>query len=348
MPLIGIDIGSSAIKIVEVSTRSRKLNAIGMEILPGEAVSDGVIQDIEVVENALRTLLHRMNLNPIGRRASLVLPANKVEIKRVLIEKSSGELDDLMNHEAEQYFQGDLAELSFQYQELLGWCEEPGKVPMLMVGAQRETIDQWVDLVKSVGLRTGVIDCMALCMMNAFESVVPDAHQLVALVDVGASTTVLTLIFRGQLLFTKSFAIGSAEYSRRMMQEMAISLDAAEAMKLAVSQGLALPTAPVQGIIIALNEALIQELASALKLYFENSIPIPGVAGIGQIVLSGGGARTLGLEKQLSEALSLPVQILNPFSSIKVSGQQFDLGYLAEKGHMFNVATGLALRKLND
>lgn len=348
MPLIGIDIGSSAIKIAEVASRSRKLNALGMETLPQEAVVDGLIQDVEVVENTLRTLLHRMNLNPLGRRVAIALPSSKVEIKRVLVEPAGGDIEDIMNHEAEQYFQGDLAELSFEYQELLGWCEEPGKVAMLMVGAQREPIDQSIELIKAVGLRTGVVDCLPMCMTNAFELVHPDSQQMIALIDIGANTTTLAVSFRQQLLFTKAIAMGSAEYSRRMMQDLALPYDSAEAMKLAICQGYSLATEPMVALISSLNDALIQEIVSSLKLFFESSTPIPGVSGIGQVMLSGGGARLLGLEKQMAQTLNVPVVIHNPFSALRINAQQFDLNYLGEKGHIFNVAIGLALRKLDD
>ncbi len=350
LPLIGIDIGASAIKIAEVggSGSSRKLKALGMELLAPDAIADGVIQDVEVVETALVSLLQKLNINPLGRRAAVAMPSSRVEIKRVLVEPSKGDLDEVMAHEAEQHFQGDIADLSFQYQELVGWSEAAGKVPILMVGAQRESVDQVIDLIKSVGLRTGVIDCEPLCLLNAMEFSAPNTSKLTAIIDVGSTSSQLALSFQGQILFTRGISIGSTEYTRRIMQELGIDLDSAEAMKLAVSHGYAHTPEPIQALFAALNDSLISEIHSLLQVYFESSLPIPGVQGLSQLYLAGGGARILGLGEAIGRALQVPVQVLNPFNRLKIASKRFDLEYIVNQGHIYSVAVGLALRKHSD
>lgn len=351
LPLIGIDIGSSAIKVCELAgSKQRKLKALGLGLLPKEAIVDGMIQDEEMIEDGILSLLDRLKINPVGRRAAIAIPAAHVEVKRILVDLGKGDLEEQMNYEAEQHFQNDIADLYFRYQQLPGWSEDPARVPMILVGGARDTIDQYIQILRAVSLRTGVVDCVQLCLANVFERNYPVENSLSALVNIGSDTSNLTLVCNGQFLYSKIIPIGSDEYTRQIIQNLGMEYDNAEATKLTVSLAPGSMAVPdeMRRIVADLNDAIAAEIQESLKLYFETSIPIPGITGLGSIYLCGGGARTLGLIDALSGVLQVPVQILNPFANVDVNPKSFDIDQILSMGHIYTVAAGLALRRMGD
>jgi type IV pilus assembly protein PilM len=351
LPLIGIDIGSSAVKVCVLSgSKQRKLDAIGLQLLPNEAIVDNIIQDEAMIEDAILSLLERLKINPVGRRAAIAIPAAHAEVKRVLVDLGKGDLEEQMNYEAEQHFQNDIAELYFRYQQLPGWSEDPTRLPMILVGAVRDIVDQRIQILRSIGLRTGVVDCNPLCLTNIFGHNYPIKNNLAAVVDVGAEATTLSLVCNGQFLYMKILPIGGEEYTRQLIQNLGMEYDSAEAAKLTVSLApgtIAIPD-EMQRVVGDLNASLAAEIQEGLKLYFESSTPIPGITGLDYVLLCGGGARTIGLADSLAAVLQVPTQIINPFANIKVNPKVFEIDQILSTSHIYSVAAGLALRRMGD
>jgi len=235
--LIAIDIGSSAVKVVELSgSKQKKLTAIGLEVLPPGAVVDGQLQSPEIVETVLRELLKKMKIAPraagsrspwwqLGHHQKLNIQADKDK-----------DVSEQAYYEAEQQFQIDMAELEFDHINLSPLAKKDETTPVVAVGAKREMIEQYLALVRSIGMRTGCVECDVFSAANMFEYNYGTVEGLMALVNVGAATTQVSLIHHGDYLFTRDVAIAGEEYTRQIMQALGVGRDNADSLKVAVSQ----------------------------------------------------------------------------------------------------------------
>lgn len=347
--LIAIDIGSSAIKVVELGGKhQKKLLAMGLELLPPGVVVDGMIQSQAEVEHALQTTLKKLNINPRGRRVALSLGGSSVIIKKVMVTSTGADLAEQVYYEAEQNFQADMSELYFDYAELGGAIGPNGERAVLLIGARRDIVEQYVGVIRAVGMRTAVIECAVFSAANMFEFNYGQANGLVGLVNVGASVTQLSLIYQGEYIYTRDISIAGEEYSRQIMALLGVDRNNAEGLKLAVSAGEKNAPAEIAKLIGEINEQLVGELQMNFDYFFQSGDPIAANQGLSAIFLTGGTSRMLGLDASIAAAFQVPVQILNPLQKIHINSKKFQLDYVLMHGHLYGVAVGLALRSMSD
>jgi type IV pilus assembly protein PilM len=349
-PLVAIDIGSSAIKVVEMlGQRQRKLGAIGLEVLPSGAVVDGMIQNQEAVETVLRELLRKLKIGSRGRRVALALGGSSVVVKKVAVAlKDGNELGEQVNYEAEQHFQADISEIYFDWTELANAPAPEGERPVLLAGARREMVEQYLAAVRAVGMRTGVIECDAFSIANMFEYNYGVVEGLTALVNIGASATKVSLLTRGEYVYARDLPIAGEEYSRQIMDAMGVDRDNAETLKVGVSQGDQRVPLELHKVLGTVNEQLVAEIQTTIDFYAQSSDPSARESGLTSVFLTGGGSRILGLDAALAAALQVPVQIVNPFQRVEVNPKKFQMDYILMQGHLYGVAVGLGLRALGD
>ena len=349
-PLIAIDIGSSAVKVVEVAGHGdRRLKAIGLETLPPGAVVDGLIEDPEAVSLTLKDLLKRLKIRPTGRRAALALSGSSVLIRKVSMEVSKdSELAEQIFYEAEQHFQVDMADIFFDYAEL-GHDPIERATSVVLAGARREIVERYLATVRSVGLRTGVIECSVFSSANMFEHNYGQSEGLVAIVNVGATTTQVSLIMGGRYAYTRDIPFGGRDFTNKVAESLGVELANAESLKLAAAaQSDAVPD-ELHSILGSLNEQLVSEIQVTIDYFFQSGDPVAQTAGgLSGLYLVGGASRSIGLDATLAAALSIPVQIVNPFQRIEVNTKRFEMDYLMMQGHLYGVAVGLGLRGFKD
>lgn len=350
-PMIAIDIGSSSVKVVELggSAAKRKLVAMGLELIPPGAVVDGAIREEAIVAETARNLLSRLKVIPAGRRASLCLGGGAVMVKRINIQVSNDmDIDEQIVHEAEQHFQMDLAELYYKHQILAEAPNALGQLPVVLVGAKREVVEQHISLVRSLGMRTGVVDCDVFCMANMFEYNHPQTEALTALVNIGATKTEVVVTNSSEFLFTREIALGGDEYSRQISEAVNVDFENAETFKVSAGQPDSVVPEEVQRVISSVNDQLVAEIKQTLDFYFTSGEAPGGVSAVNQIFLTGGGSRIAGLDGALAGTLQVHVQLLNPFYRVDVNPKRFDMDYVLRQGHLYGVAVGLGLRRMGD
>ena len=359
-PLVAIDIGSSAIKVVVLTGgKHKKLQAAGLELLPVGAVVDGLLANPDVVGDVLAKLLKRLKISTRGRRAAIALGGSSVLIKKVLIEAKDKELAEQVYYEAEQQFQADMAEIYFDYCPIEELGADAGSTktqsqpggrgqPVLMVGAKRDMVESFLALIRSQGMRTGVVECGAFSVANMFEHGYGPIQGLTALVNVGAALTQLSLIANGKYVYTREIPIGGDEYSRRIMELLGVDRPNAETLKVAVSQGDANVPQQLHQVLGELNEQLVSELQIGIDYFLQNAEESDRGGSLNSVYLVGGGSRTLGLDAAIAAVLQIPVQIMNPFQRLEIDPKKFSTDYLIMQGHLYGVAVGLGLRSLDD
>ena len=344
--IIGMDIGSSSIKLVELSDgKNKRLKKIGIEPLPNGAVVDGGINNTAVVIDAMSGLLKRMKIRPIGRKAAISMAGSSVLVKKIWLPAANpGELFDLINAEAEQSFHADLNELYWQHTVLSEVPDDQGDIPILLVAASRDIVDQVLDVIRSVGLRTAVVDCDVFSTLNLLEYNLGILPEPSVVINIGAKSTQLGFVKEGEYLYTRDVAFGGDDYTETIVSTLNVNKKTAESMKIEAVEGNA--SDELMTVINDLNAQFTSQIATTISDFVQASSDVDDKPG--GLYLVGGGSKVIGLDAAIAAEVQSPTQSINPFHKIDVNKSNESLEYVLEKGHLFGVATGLALRKIKE
>lgn len=351
-PLIAIDIGSSSVKVAELAGVGRnKLVSMGLELVPNDSVSDGFVRDEDAIITAVKTLFKKLKIKPFARRAALSLGGSSVLIKKVSVDKTGSDQDinEIAYYEAEQHFQHDLADLYLHHHEFTTSIRNSkGLSSLVLVGARREIVEQYISITRAVGLRVGVIDCDIFAIYNVLEKNFGVIDDVTAIVNIGAATTQVVLVASGEYLFSHDIQIGGDTYTQKLMDVLGVEHENAETIKLAASQNPGEVTGEVHAVLDELNSSLSSEVRTIVDFFLSSDESPVQASGVSQIFLSGGGSKTLGLPESMAQVFQTQIQILNPFQNIKINEKKFQNDYITEQGHLHSVSIGLACRRTND
>ena len=348
--LISIDIGSSCVKLIEVTGGSKKVvKSTGIEVLEQGVVVNGRVEDSTALIAALTRLTKRMKISTKGRRCSLALGGNSVLVKRTVVEgvKDELELSEQVKYEMEQHFQYDLEELFFDYYEMKEFSDESG-VPLILCGVKQEVVQSYIEAVRALGMRVGVIDSDILCLANMFQYNYGEIDGLSALVNIGASGSSVSLIYEGQYLYTREVATGGEFYTSELSKKLGIDRNQAENLKVTAASSSGETPQDLINALGELNEQLVNEIGQCVDFYFQSGEAPPQIENLNNIFLVGGGARVLGLDAALAAKNNVPVNVLNPFHKMDVNSKKVGMDYILTQGHLYGVSVGLGLRAIND
>jgi type IV pilus assembly protein PilM len=215
-PVVGLDIGSSAIKVVELrpSGRSFKVVGFGTEPVPGDTIVDGAIIDAAAVADAIRRLLDDRKIKT--REVVASLSGNAVIVKKInLPVMTEAELSESIHWEAEQYIPFDIQDVNLDYQILSTQAGDgKGSMEVLLVAAKKDKITDYTDVIKKTGCTPVVVDVDAFAVQNAYEAnydIEPGA--VVALLNAGASGVNINIVSGEQSLFTRDISMGGNAFT---------------------------------------------------------------------------------------------------------------------------------------
>lgn len=347
--LLALDIGSSSVKVIELGGgQQKKVRAMAQIPLAPGVVENGVIKDPTAAQQAIKDFFKANKMIPFGRRVCVTLSGNAVIIKRVaLAPDKERDLAEQAYYAAEQHFQINMNELEFDYYNI-GSLNERGETNVILVGAKREAVDGLMEIIHGNKMKIGVVETDVFAMANMFEHNYGASETIMALINVGASCTQVTLIWRGEYLHTQEIPIGGAEYTRRLAESLKLEAAAAEDLKVGVSNFVQDSSEEINRIISETTDQLVSEIQTTIGYYLQGTNnAAPGVP-FTNAFLAGGGCRVLGFEAALAASLQVPVQVINPFRNIQVNHRRFPEEELALDGHKFGVAIGLGLRAMGD
>ena len=241
-----------------------------------------------------------------------------------------------------------MSEIYFDYTELNVPVATEGERAVLLVGARREIVEQYIAVVRAVGMRTGVVECDVFSASNMFEHNYGQTNGLVAIINIGASVAKVCLIYQGQYLYTRDIAIAGEEYSRQIMALLGIDRNNAETLKVAISSGEKNVPPELQKLLGEINEQLVNDIQITIDYFFQSGDPAARDIGLSAVFLTGGGSRILGLDAAIAAVLQIPVQVINPFQKIDINPKKFQMDYILMQGHLYGVAVGLSLRAMDD
>ena len=355
--LIGLDIGSHAIKLVEIDhgKRGRVLKNFGVIGLPPDAIAEGAIKEMEVVSSALKNLFRNLKIK--NKNVATSVSGFSVIVKKIVLDKGAeSQLEATIQEQAEQYIPFDINEVNLDF-DVLGWggedledlgsersSEGPAKMDVVLVAAKKDIIGDYVSLLRTSGLNPGVLDVDAFALQNAFEMSAEVPQGVCALVNVGAEELGINAVKRGASLFTRDSSFGGLQITRAIMSELEVTFEEAEKMKLGAGEVDKKQEKQIKEIFTSVVSGWGQEIKRALDFVAST---YPNEA-IDKIIVSGGSCRIPGFQKYLESETGIPVSELNPFENLVISEKHFDLKYLDYMAPQAAVAAGLALRSIGD
>ena len=345
--LVGLDIGSSAIKVVHLKERKGRyfLQKFGVKPLEPEVIVDGTVMDEGRVVSAIRELFEEANVK--NKHVAISISGHAVIVKKIsLPPMPDEELEGQVKLAAEQYIPFDINEVNIDFHVLSPDASEDqqGDMSVILVAAKKDKINELTELVKAAGLVPMVMDVDAFAVENMHAINYPMAQEeTTALVNLGASVMNVNIIRAGSSLFTRDIPLGGNRYTEAIQREIGLSFEEAEESKkkdrAGDSGGVSLT-----GVMDSVNAEVASEIARTVD-YFKTS---SANAELSRVLVCGGVARARGLIQQLGDRMQLPVEMADPFAEIDITGCDIDPDLLADLAPSAAVGIGLALRAVGD
>ena len=345
---IGLDIGSSSIKLVQIksSRKSMSLQNFGIEPLPPGSIVDGAIANPGAVSEAIRNLAKRIHLR--GKDIALAASANSVIIRRLQIPAMKGPaLAEQMDWEVKQNIPFKRDEVIVDW-EVLVESTPDGQMEVVLVAAKREIVEQYVEAVKAAGLNPVIVDTDAFAMQNAVESGLGFGEsEIVSVINIGAHFSTIVLVQNGQPVFHRNLATGGDTFTEAIRHRLAVGIDGAEAYKVGGAGGAgAAEVVPqeVHRVLAQISEQVSSEFQRTIDFYLGSAVG----ASLSRVFVTGGSALVPQLPKAIQDRAGVPVALFDPFTNIVVDAKRFDVDYLRANAPVATVAFGLALRSPGD
>jgi type IV pilus assembly protein PilM len=345
--LVGLDIGSSAIKAVELKAGGKggaeyQLVNVGLEQLPPEAIVDGAIMDSGSVIDAIQRLFTGQKIKTSDVATSV--SGNSVIVKKIsLPQMSPEELAESIHWEAEQYIPFDIQDVALDYEVIEG-SGSGGNMDVLLVAVKKDKIGDYTSVITQAGKTPQIVDVDVFALQNCYEvNYGVDPGRVVALLNVGASIMNVNIVKGATSIFNRDIAVGGNQYTDAVQKDLNLSFDQAETVKRGAYVEGASPES-VGPILQAVSENIALEVQKTFDFFKATSQE----DRIDRIFLSGGTSNVSALREVFADRFEAGVELMNPFNSVTYNPRDFDPEFINEIGPSAAIAVGLAVRKVGD
>ncbi|WP_313518086.1 pilus assembly protein PilM [Pseudomonas sp.] len=343
--LLGIDISSTSVKLLELSRSGGryKVEAYAVEPLPINAVVEKNIAELEGVGQALARVTAKAKT---GVKAVAVAVAGSAVITKT-IEMESGlnddELENQLKIEADQYIPYPLEEVAIDFEVQGTSVRNPERVEVLLAACRKENVEVREAALALAGLTAKVVDVEAYALERAYgllaEQLGGDRDEMtVAVVDIGATMTTLSVLHNGRTIYTREQLFGGRQLTEEIQRRYGLSVEEAG---LAKKQG-GLPDDYESEVLLPFKEAVVQQVSRSLQFFF--------AAGqfndVDYIMLAGGTASIPDLDRLIQQKIGTQTLVANPFADMALSGK-VNAGALASDAPALMIACGLAMRSFD-
>ncbi len=349
VPTLGLDISSTAVKLLELSRSSGRgaaqyrVESYGVEPLSPNAVVEKNIADEEAVGNAIRSVLKRSGSK--AKRAAVAVSGSSVITKVISMPASLSEreVEEQIELEADQYIPYPLEEVNLDF-EILGPSEKmPDMVDVLLAASRSDNVEARVRALELAGLDAAVVDVEAYAMENAcglLAAQLPNQgeDQIIAVADVGATNTTLHVVHEKRIIYSREQAFGGRQLTEEIQRRYGLSFEEAGMAK---RQG-GLPDSYLSEVLEPFKEAMAQQVGRSLQFFFSSS----AYSSIDQIILAGGSSSIPGVDESIEERLGTPALVANPFAEMSVASRVKPQS-LSNDAPALMIACGLALRSFD-
>jgi len=339
--MVGVDIGSSSVKAVELQGKNGdfQLVSLGYEGLPPDSVVDGQIMELNSVSSAIANIFNEHKIKTTKVAAGV--NGHSVIVKNIVLpQMTEDELQESFAWHAEEHIPFDISDVNLDY-HVTG--STPDAIHVLLAACKRDKIANLKQTIQLAGKQPTVIDVDAFALQNCYElNYDPQPGQVVALLNVGASTTNINILSGNRSVFTRDASFGGNQYTSLLQKELGLTFDQAERVK----RGMPLPegveareTAPI---LDTVSDILALEIQKTMDFY--RATVEDGESAVQKILISGGGSKLTGLVDFLAKQFEIPVEVFDPFRKIRIDSRGFDPEYMREIVPEMAIAVGLALR----
>jgi type IV pilus assembly protein PilM len=339
--MVGVDIGSSSVKAVELQGKGSdfQLVSLGYESLEPDSVVDGQIMELNTVSNAIASIFneHKIKTN----RVAAGVNGHSVIVKNIVLpQMSQDELQESFAWHAEEHIPFDISDVNLDYHVTES---HEDAIHVLMAACKRDKVANLKQVIQLAGKQPAVIDVDAFALQNCYElNYDPQPTDVVALLNIGASTTNINILVGNRSVFTRDATFGGNQYTSLLQKELGLTFEHAEQIK----RGMPLPEnlehRDIAPILETVSDILALEIQKTMDFY--RATVEDGGSAVEKILVSGGGSKLTGLIEFLAKQFEIPVEIFDPFRKIKVDSRGFDPEYMREVVPEMAIAVGLALR----
>ncbi len=337
--IFGLDIGSSAVKAVQLEGAGREFELRGYSVvpLPPDAIAEGIIKDPPVVVSAIKEAVGRAGIKATD--ATISVSGRELIVKKVQLPRATPkEIADAIQLEAEHHIPFAIDEVFLDYQ-IVG--ESSNHMDLILVAVKKSKVTEYFAVAEEAGVNPVIVDLDGFAMENQYELNAPESGgDAVALIDIGASVMKTNVIRGGASIFARDIPFGGHNYTQAIAQRLSVPFEKAEAAKTGHD-----PNVNWDDMIPAL-EAVSRELSLEVQRTFDYFASTAESERIGKIVLSGGCSRLPGLDEFLSSSWGIPVELVRPFQNVKFEAARAE--ELNAAGAVLAVAVGLAMRRPGD
>ncbi len=345
-PLVGVDISSSFIKIVEIAEAGKGLYRVEryvIEPLPKDTVTDGNIANIEAAGEVMKRA-HKQMATRI-KNIALALPSSAVITKKVLLNgnQRDEDMEYQVQSEANQYIPFSLDEVNLDFQVIGPAPNSEEEVEVLIAASRKEKIEDRVAVAEAAGLKTTVMDVESYAALAAFEMIKGSASgieskDVTAIVDIGALTTRVTVMHEDQQVYSREQQLGGYQLTQDISRQFGMPMEEAEVAK--KSGGL--PDNYHTDVLQPFNEKVVLEVSRALQFFFTST----QFNKVDHILLCGGSAVLDGLEEMIDQRTQVHTMVANPFANMALSSK-IKPRQLTIDAPALMVACGLAMRRFD-
>jgi len=343
--MLGVDISSSAIKLLELSQSGNqyKVEAYTVEPLPPNSVSEKNITDVEAVGEAIKKAVKRSGTRQRDVALAVAGSAVITKIVQMPADLSEEELEGQIMVEADQYIPYSLEEVNLDF-EVQGPNESsPDSMDVLLAASRSENVDVRVASAELGSLNTKVIDVEAYAIENAFSLLAPQLpnaakDMVVAVFDIGATMTTLNVLHDLKTIYTREAVFGGKQLTEEIQRRYGLSFEEAGMAK---KQG-GLPDNYAPEVLEPFKEAMVQQISRSLQFFFSSS----QYSTVDHIVLAGGNAAISGIDQLIEQRQGISTSIANPFANMTLSPKIKDK-VLNNDASSLMIACGLALRSFD-
>jgi len=342
-PLLGVDISSTSIKILELARSGNRyrIESYAVEPLPPNSVVEKNISDVELVGEAVGRAVKKSGTKTKNAACAVAGSAVITKIISMPSDLNEDEMESQIQVEADQYIPYPLEEISMDFEVLRPSETDPDRVDVLLAASRSDNVEVRRAALELGGLQAKVIDVEAFALENTVKLIAEDHSdlgELVAVADVGATTTTLSVLQNMGIVYTREQAFGGRQLTEEIQRRYGLSYEEAG---LAKRQG-GLPDNYEPEVLEPFRQSMVQEVNRALQFFFSSS----QYGAVDTVVLAGGCASIAGVADLIQEKVGLSVLPANPFANMSLaSGVRADV--LSNDAPALMIACGLALRSFD-
>lgn len=341
--LIGVDISSTSVKLLELSVKNDRYWVESYALVPlseGSMVEKNILNP-EAVGDALERAFNLANTQTTA--AALAIPTSMVISKTIEMDAdmTDDEREVQIRMDAEQYIPFPLDEVSLDFEVLPDRLANPNRVNVLLVATRLENVESRCEAIELAGLTPKVADVESFAIENAFKvfaDTLPMGVNTIGVLDIGHTMTTLSVLKDNKIIYTREQVFGGKQLTQEIQNRYGLSFEEAGRAK----KSRTLPDDYDVEVLEPFLEAVVQQAARSLQFFFSSS----QFNEIDHILLAGGNANIPGLAKLLQQKLGYRVTIANPFLQMGFSSK-IDIKRIESDASSLMVACGLALRSFD-